>query len=130
MRAWTFFLGGGEARPENIPPSSCSADTHFVSPVAKCCRQLCVLEASCAASYLPSPSVVTSGAAKAGEAEGRNQACVFMEIILQSTIVELTKAFSVGSTGPFFLPLFFFFFPNMNEIKLLSNMPSKGERVL
>lgn len=37
---------------------------------AKCCRQPCVLEMSCAASYLPPLSVVTAGVLRAGEAQG------------------------------------------------------------
>lgn len=125
---WGFFWGGGEIPPRKHSSSTCSVDTHFVVlPPSAAGRQPCVLETSCAASCLPPLSVVPSGALSAGEAQGWNQACVLKEIVLQSTIAELTKVFSVGSTSPSFLSLSFFFpSPNMKWDKTVIKYAIKG----
>lgn len=66
-----LFLGGGKPAPKAFLLQLWCRHP-LCGPAAKCCRQLCVLQVSCAASYLPPLSAGTWGISTAQEAQGRN----------------------------------------------------------
>lgn len=121
-RAWTLPVGR-KGRPTSIASAAvCGHHPWSCLAALRSSRALCCL--------LPASALSGTAAVRGPKRHRAQIVSVFKEIVLQSTIAELTKVFSVGSTSLSFISFPFlsllFFPPNMKWDKTVIKYAIKG----